>query len=193
MRFMTRLLATLTVLAFASHAFGQGLTGSAHDLTAAPVSATEICLPCHTPHSGVEAAGGLLWNHDATTGTGYQFYTTLSGQTGDITGQIKLCLICHDGLVSLDNYGGASGGSNFIAAGAQVGPDLRTEHPIGVDYPDSASGYYTVAAVEATLPLYDAGERVECGSCHDPHDTTNSPFLRVSNANSDLCLTCHDK
>jgi predicted CXXCH cytochrome family protein len=48
------------------------------------------------------------------------------------------------------------------------------------------------------LPLYarrDAGVEipfVECTSCHDPH-STNALFLRVSNLDNKLCLTCHDK
>jgi predicted CXXCH cytochrome family protein len=35
--------------------------------------------------------------------------------------------------------------------------------------------------------------RVECASCHDPHNTSNGTFLRRSNAGSNLCLTCHNK
>ena len=34
---------------------------------------------------------------------------------------------------------------------------------------------------------------VECASCHDPHSSTNATFLRVSNAQSAVCLTCHNK
>ena len=38
---------------------------------------------------------------------------------------------------------------------------------------------------------------VECGSCHDPHVQTKAAnqvaFLRVSQANSALCLACHNK
>ncbi len=34
---------------------------------------------------------------------------------------------------------------------------------------------------------------VECASCHDPHSATNPTFLRVSNAGSAVCLTCHNK
>ncbi len=45
----------------------------------------------------------------------------------------------------------------------------------------------------ATGGLGDLQPFVECGSCHDPHSTTNTPFLRVSNANSGVCLACHDK
>lgn len=32
---------------------------------------------------------------------------------------------------------------------------------------------------------------IECASCHDPH-TETSTFLRVDNAGSGLCLSCHD-
>lgn len=34
---------------------------------------------------------------------------------------------------------------------------------------------------------------VECASCHDPHETANATFLRVTNDASTLCLACHDK
>jgi predicted CXXCH cytochrome family protein len=34
---------------------------------------------------------------------------------------------------------------------------------------------------------------VECGSCHDPHNSTNATFLRIPNAQSAVCLTCHNK
>lgn len=36
---------------------------------------------------------------------------------------------------------------------------------------------------------------VECASCHDPHETVNPTFLRISNTDtpSGLCLTCHVK
>lgn len=45
------------------------------------------------------------------------------------------------------------------------------------------------------------GFEVECASCHDPHGVPSGgagsqfipSFLRVSNAQSALCLTCHDK
>jgi predicted CXXCH cytochrome family protein len=34
---------------------------------------------------------------------------------------------------------------------------------------------------------------VECASCHDPHSDANATFLRMSNAQSAVCLTCHNK
>lgn len=61
----------------------------------------------------------------------------------------------------------------------------------------SASGV-TPYRTRADLPLYArpvaSGEVpfVECSSCHDPHSSAKL-FLRVDNAGSRLCLTCHDK
>ena len=39
------------------------------------------------------------------------------------------------------------------------------------------------------------GPSVECSSCHDPHESVKQPvsFLRISNNNSDVCLSCHIK
>ncbi|MGK7344659.1 MAG: cytochrome c3 family protein [Candidatus Nitrospinota bacterium M3_3B_026] len=34
---------------------------------------------------------------------------------------------------------------------------------------------------------------VECASCHDPHRSDTSTFLRMNNTGSAVCLTCHDK
>ncbi len=34
---------------------------------------------------------------------------------------------------------------------------------------------------------------VECVSCHDPHGTPNTFFLRVPKERSELCLSCHRK
>jgi len=61
-----------------------------------------------------------------------------------------------------------------------------------------SAGGVSAFRARADLPLYArpvaSGEIpfVECSSCHDPH-VTNKLFLRVDNAGSRLCLTCHDK
>jgi hypothetical protein len=56
--------------------------------------------------------------------------------------------------------------------------------------------------MNAGLKLYDRGDgqivSVECSSCHDPHNygtvvNGDEPFLRMSNFNSQLCSTCHNK
>ena len=50
----------------------------------------------------------------------------------------------------------------------------------------------TSSAVTGTV-LAGAQAFVECGSCHDPHVDNTVTFLRISNANSAVCLACHIK
>jgi predicted CXXCH cytochrome family protein len=55
------------------------------------------------------------------------------------------------------------------------------------------SSYSKVSLVKTLAAgTTDKGTVVGCTSCHTPHDNTNK-FLKISNANSQLCLTCHDK
>ena len=51
---------------------------------------------------------------------------------------------------------------------------------------------YTRVAASGYTGQTEAEPFVECASCHDPH-TTNSTFLRISNAGSAVCLACHIK
>ena len=122
------------------------------------------------------------------------------------------CLSCHDGTVAMFNltntYSGAVTAANMNAAAtgnvnkttgmltglAMVGPVLTNDHPIAIDHnPTLNSGLKPVATVKLTLPLYGATNKVECASCHDVHIPTNVPFLRISNAASAVCTTCHIK
>ena len=46
------------------------------------------------------------------------------------------------------------------------------------------------------LPLFkgqpgDTSGKIECATCHNPHNGSNSYFLRASNAKRGLCLLCH--
>jgi len=78
------------------------------------------------------------------------------------------------------------------------GTDLTDQHPIGVLYDTTASGDTAFNAAASgkvgSLPLYGgSSDHVECQTCHDVHNYTNIPFLRVSNSASALCTTCHKK
>ncbi|MBI5428827.1 MAG: cytochrome c3 family protein [Nitrosomonadales bacterium] len=98
------------------------------------------------------------------------------------------------------------------------GGNLTTNAPTGVtkdpDFNAPATGTWNSKTVwwldtgvtgigtkqKSDLPLYTRlmggadQPFVECGSCHDPH-SNNTTFLRpaVGNANSTVCLTCHNK
>ncbi|MDH5546358.1 MAG: cytochrome c3 family protein [Gammaproteobacteria bacterium] len=66
------------------------------------------------------------------------------------------------------------------------GDGERTKHDVLLYTRDAQNGYPGQSEQE---PF------VECASCHDPHETVNPTFLRISNTDtpSGLCLTCHVK
>lgn len=202
---MKKLFVLCLALFIASAMYGQGITGSAHDFSALGWNASgEICITCHTPHNAdTTEPNSPLWNHEVTaaTFTVYTSGTMDAGTPGQPDGVSQLCLSCHDGTVALDSFGGATG-TNMITGNALVGIDLSDDHPVSFAYQDSIDNgdselHPTTAGTSmggtiATDLL--SGGNVECSSCHDVHDAYgNAGLLKISNAGSALCLTCHDK
>jgi len=126
------------------------------------------------------------------------------------------CLSCHS---PAGGFPGA-GATDFTAFA--IGTDLRNDHPVGIRYPVAAGAgtdfkdpprkearlaYFdtngNTRADPNEIRLYNSGEgyEVECASCHDPHGVPsagpgsvfNATFLRISNAGSAVCLSCHTK
>ncbi len=206
---------------------------------------TEICVFCHTPHGADTGVAAPLWNRAQTTAT-FQVYSSssLDAQPTQPTGTSLACLSCHDGTVAFDAIRNLPGSGGFtdtpsadgvttwtftnaptkkMPAGiiANIGTDLRNDHPISMVYADARSPSSTspvqtagFRAVVTTgnkkcvggtdcndvnaLPLSSAtiggpADFVQCTSCHDPHRSDTPTFLRKSNDGSALCLTCHVK
>jgi len=125
-------------------AAGGPLDGTKHDLSSAgpgpyktisnnPADGgtTEICIFCHTPHSGNTEAP--LWNR-ASSLANYQTYTSdvlagLGGGSGYWAAEdpkygiphskTRICLSCHDGTIALGS----------VAAGTGVPPFLNIRSP----------------------------------------------------------------
>ena len=126
------------------------------------------------------------------------------------------CLVCHS---SGAGFVGA-GASDFTASA--LGTDLRNDHPVGIRFPTSAgpgTDFKDPPRKEVRLAYFDSngnsradtneirmyntgdGYEVECASCHDPHGVPsagpgspfNATFLRITNAGSAVCITCHAK
>jgi predicted CXXCH cytochrome family protein len=76
---------------------------------------------------------------------------------------------------------------------ANVGTDLTNDHPVNFAYATSLAGDTGLNPVTAPVANLLVGGSVQCSSCHDVHDPTNSPFLRMSNTGSALCIVCHNK
>jgi len=199
-------LAAIAGLFFAGTTSAQTIVGTDHDLSTVQGTGGEICVVCHTPHNAdTTVSEAPLWNHETTAAT-FTVYTSPTfdgGPSGQPVGASKLCLSCHDGTVALDAFGGGAGtGGNVITGNALIGTDLSDDHPISFTY-DSAlatsdGGLADPATATSGLgstidaDLLFAGN-MECASCHDVHDNSIAPFLRLSNAASGMCLTCHNK
>ncbi len=211
MRIMSRTIAAIFVIGIiglASPAFGQQvkIANTPHNLNNLDVWGVQmpqnrICLPCHVPHNAYPDEDAdikmVLWNHEETDGA-FDMYVTLDGDQGTLDGTSKLCLSCHDGVTAIDNYGGNDGYFNDIkipvGRPSNLGTDLTNDHPIGIAYPDGEAGYRPAGTlVGVKLVTVSSVERVECTSCHDPHNNGLGKFLRVPISGSALCLRCHDK
>lgn len=177
------------------------------------VGTTEICIFCHTPH-GATSTEVPLWWRLAPVQTTWTMYDspTLDFTPGTAPQGVSLaCLSCHDGVSALDSLQHIGGNTitNTDASHTTMadwkswmiigdGGELGTEHPISFNYDTSAGADLqikarTVAEAAGLRFFGSSGDQMECATCHNPHDPANDPFLRVDNAGSALCLTCHDK
>ncbi len=182
-----------------------GITQSAHDFSSTSSSAWsggKICAPCHTPHNADKSvAAAPLWNHELSQAT----YTLYSSATLSVTpeqpgGVSKLCLSCHDGTVALDAFGGRNG-STFLTGGpALIGTNLSDDHPVSIrwEHQDTAScsnchNMHASNTFISPLPFFN--RKVECATCHDPHNNGagDVKMLRKPLAGSEICLHCHGK
>lgn len=172
------------------------------DVWGVVIPQNRVCLPCHTPHNArtdENVENMVLWNHAITDQT-FEMYTTTAGnQGGQPEGSSKLCLSCHDGATAIDDYGGNDDYFNDVKISgdrlSNLGTDLRDDHPIGVEYPPPGlAGYNDKSTFSGVKVVTINGvDRVECTSCHDPHDDSLGMFLRRTVAGSAICLECHDQ
>jgi predicted CXXCH cytochrome family protein len=189
--------AGLTILALGAWASG-GIEGSKHDFSHKDWSGGDACGVCHLPGSDEPPTAAPLWNQNADLNR--TFGTPLLDSKAAGLGT-TMCLRCHDGTIARDAI------ARERIAGAKrerfvnkENPGLygtghgTSEHPVGVDYPKIDKGYRPAASVIAYGTVTLPGGKVECISCHDPHNMSGQKYMLVStNARSRLCLTCHRK
>jgi hypothetical protein len=190
------------------------------DSAEAPVGSVSLaCLSCHdgtqamdvvlnSPGSGGYVPGGAEFDPNAiTTMTG----TPVPNLGTDLS---------NDHPISMQYAGGgavASDTDNTQTPLAQLGDQdfnapykttINNEPIWWVDSAGDASGGGTVGVREKQdMLLYTRDEAtvaggpqpfVECGSCHDPHNSSTQgagsvAFLRIANASSQVCTACHTK
>jgi predicted CXXCH cytochrome family protein len=183
-----------------------GITGSPHDLRGRPVStASQICMYCHVPET-VDAAGTTSRISRRLGNSAFSAYGDSAGEdpsTLQPLGVSLVCLSCHDGTIAWDTLaGGISASALGRAGGLPAGTGgLASSHPVSVSYYEGYDATFRppIRGRVGKLPLFPAsgaggaGDRVECASCHNPHEIIFGKFLRISNTNGALCFNCHDK
>ena len=210
----TKLFITVVLIALVVNikAVGQ-IAGTKHDFSGnswAPLE-NKMCGVCHTSHNAKSEPSAPLWNHQSTAVATYILYSspTFDSQGGltitNPTESSKLCLSCHDGTVALENFGDITTGTNFIPADSEIGVsgDMSREHPISFQYTDALAtadgGLRPPSTTNSGMGGTIASDmlfnnKLECASCHDVHNKYNvAHLLKMSNINSQLCLTCHMK
>lgn len=176
------------------------LGGTTADVTTAdtPGSVSLACLSCH---DGVTATNTLINKPGSggwTATTGSTFGTLASG-TGLVTGVAAIGGdLTNDHPIGVKYAGGraaadqAAGGYVQVSSGTIGG---GTAFWVDTGATGTAPGTSTDTARQKTdMFLYarSGTPYVECASCHDPH-TSNDLFLRIPNAYSSVCLSCHIK
>ena len=175
------------------------------------------CLSCHDGQTAIDSivnmpgSGRYQASQAGSVDTGFLDRWTNAGPQTFVHANLTECMSCHAA-----NAGVVGAGATAFEA-FNLGTDLSNDHPVGVAFPLGNPDYKEPKAVRANLRFFDsngngradkdeirlyrAGDvyEVECASCHDPHGVPggdgkfNATFLRVNNAGSGVCLTCHSK
>ncbi len=203
----------------------QSIVNTKHNLSVSgpgPIKSpteTRICIFCHTPHNAQPAAP--LWNRELSAVSHYEmpWSPTMQAYSSSVSapqpdGASKLCLSCHDGTIALGSVLSRSepipisGGPTIPPTSkGYLGTDLSGGHPLSFVY-DDALALANNAAGDMTLRLpstlndpdvkLDKQGKVQCTTCHDPHDDGNYgsggvPHFYVKPDWSAVCFTCHDQ
>lgn len=177
------------------------------------LSVGSISLACLSCHDGAQAMDNIInapgsGGYNATGGGALGLgWTWAAGLRADADGKMintaaTLSMLgpdlSNDHPIGIQYCGG--GQTSGAPTGACADPDFiapsnATINSNVVWWVDTG----TAGRQKTDMALYSrtftagTGPSVECGSCHDPHSSTNNTFLRVSNAGSGVCLSCHVK
>lgn len=185
----------------------------------------QICIFCHTPHNAKPQT--VLWNRQDTTQLfGHYSSTTLAIHTdttarttsdykAEPNGSSRLCLSCHDGVTALGavlNGDAIEVNSDLytVMAGSNVFDRTKmtnSHHPVSFIYNEAVRDRLNVLEGTDTYQLpvntkirLDREKRMQCITCHDPHQTqyvsTSTPFWVIdgtsaTDAHDKVCTECH--
>ncbi len=151
----------------------------AHDMTAGSATdESELCVYCH--QTTIYTDQNLTvpqYNQDATVDPLF-IDTTVS------------CLGCHDGVIA-SNQHPYSANLDYNKINADSG------HPVFQTYNEQV---YNLRPLNTTIYNWDNANKIndlltdgkmQCISCHNPHNNQWENFLRHTNEQAQICNTCH--
>lgn len=173
----------------------RGVLGGKHDFSLLTGRPADTCGACHVPH--VQAVKPKSGDDESFA---LAFYR-MGGQREVLTpgrytpGPASLiCLSCHNGTVAPSTVASSHALLSAHRAGFSIDGFSTRDHPIGVEYPARRNGYKPRTQVLNSEVISLPQGRMECVSCHDPHNAAGiQNMLVMSNRRSALCLSCHEK
>ena len=152
------------------------------------------CVVCHPPRSHTLKIG--LWNEAQQENLFDYPYgrPTEEAPRGKPDGASLACLGCHDGIIALGDV--LSRAQPVVHDSNIKRTDLSDGHPVSFVYDESLSDQNDELEHPDALPQQtrlDSAGKMQCTSCHDPHDDTWGNFLVMDNSAAALCVTCHKK
>lgn len=159
------------------------------------------CLSCHDGTQSMDVlinvpgSGGLSAGTRAYSDAGYT-WTVADAKIAAASIANLGADLTNDHPIQVPYCGGGmtlSGGSGVLDACKDA--DFKVPKTMAVNTIAYFDGNSNSKRDKADIQLYSRNSDyfVECGSCHDPHNTSVGTFLRKSNAASAVCLTCHNK
>ena len=186
----------------------------------APVGSVSIaCLSCHdgtqamstvinAPGSGTAWANAPVWTGANQDGTGKLSAGIITNIGTDLRNDHPVGIQYGGGGVALSTPANPTTDADFKQANSASNPTGALQSQVlngtrvwWVDTEPAPNGtrqktdmiLYTRAATAGYTGQSEPEPFVECASCHDPHTSDNPTFLRISNKNSEVCLSCHVK
>lgn len=95
-----------------------------------------------------------------------------------------LCLSCH-------SPGGWVGMTKELSASEIADPGVSGTSHAWDAAADNANLGAELPQTQSLLDHLASDDSITCATCHDPHNNTQSPFLRLDNSADALCLDCH--
>ncbi|MCP2520128.1 hypothetical protein NLC26_03290 [Candidatus Aminicenantes bacterium AC-708-M15] len=139
------------------------------------LSSSSSCKVCHIVHS----AKSVYLSPPPKSITVVEFTTP----RGNLSERDLLCMKCHTDNVTLQIE--FPGFITNISKSNFLGKNMIDDHPVGIHVSES----FTFIRNKKSLPL-GKNKTILCVTCHDPHQNTFPPLLRLPK--NELCLTCHE-